>query len=169
MHLIEASLSYGDVPLLERVDFALAEGERVGLIGRNGAGKSSLLRVLAGQERLDSWEVLRRQGIRWAYVEQEPQFDGAHRVREAVEQGLGDVLDWLKRVADPAPGEDLDALHNAIDTVDGWRWEQHLAQSMAAALRLQGEALLQTLSGGRAQACRVGSGTGGAARRFAAG
>ena len=69
--LQQAQLAYGHVPLLDRVDFSLLEQERVGLIGRNGAGKSSLLRILAGLESPDDGVVQVAQGLRRAYVEQE--------------------------------------------------------------------------------------------------
>jgi len=147
LYLKDASLAYGHVPLLDHAEFVLDAHERVGLVGRNGTGKSSLLRVLGGLERPDSGDVQRRQGIRWAYAPQEPDFAGSERVFDAVAQGLGDVRDWLRRYADPTPDDDLDALQNAIEAVDGWRWEQHVAETLAR-LRLPADALLETLSGG---------------------
>ena len=70
-----AQLAYGHVPLLDHADFSLETNERVGLIGRNGAGKSSLLKILAGIERLDDGVLQLQQGLRIAYVAQEPQLD----------------------------------------------------------------------------------------------
>ena len=80
--LADAELAYGDLPLLDRASFALEERERVGLIGRNGAGKSSLLAVLAGAVALDDGELKTREGLRVVLVPQEPQFgDGARTPR----------------------------------------------------------------------------------------
>lgn len=147
MYLKDASLAYGDVPLLDRAEFVLDGGERVGLVGRNGTGKSSLLRILAGLERPDHGALQRRQGLRWAHVAQEPVFEQRHAVFDAVAEGLREVHDWLRRYADPDPDEDLDALQNAIEAVDGWRWEQRVAETLAR-LRLPAQAPLATLSGG---------------------
>ena len=70
--LSKAQLAYGHVALLDDADFSLEPGERVGLIGRNGAGKSSLLRILGGLEHLDDGELQLQGGLRIAYVAQEP-------------------------------------------------------------------------------------------------
>ena len=78
MHYIslnKAALAYGHVALLDQVDFQLEEGERVGLIGRNGGGKSSMLKVLAGEASLDDGIVWRAPGARVCYVSQEPKLD----------------------------------------------------------------------------------------------
>ena len=70
--LADAELAYGDVPLLDRASFAMEAGERIGLIGRNGTGKSSLLRILAGQLAMDDGELKKSEHLRIAYVPQEP-------------------------------------------------------------------------------------------------
>ena len=77
--LASAELAYGDLPLLDRASFALEERERIGLIGRNGTGKSSLLGVLAGTVALDDGELKKRDGLRIVLVPQEPQFGDAAR------------------------------------------------------------------------------------------
>jgi ABC transport system ATP-binding/permease protein len=69
--LLDAQLAFGHVPLLDHTDFALETGERVGLIGRNGAGKSSLLKILAGLEKTDDGTLQLQQNLRIAYVAQE--------------------------------------------------------------------------------------------------
>jgi len=74
--LTDAELAYGDVPLLDCASFALEAGERVGLIGRNGTGKSSLLGIIAGRVALDDGELKKNDGLRIAYVEQEPVVSG---------------------------------------------------------------------------------------------
>ena len=84
LSLADAHLAYGHVPLLDGAAFALESGERVGLIGRNGTGKSSLLKVLAGIEPLDDGLLQVQQGLRSVYVPQEPAFDAAATVFEVV-------------------------------------------------------------------------------------
>src|SRR2546423_4649914 len=91
--LIVAELAYGDLPLLDRASFALEERERIGLIGRNGTGKSSLLGVLAGRVSLDDGELKSRDGLRVVLVPQEPAFPAevaapAHKLAE-YQQRLG--------------------------------------------------------------------------------
>jgi len=78
--LADAELHYGDLPLLDRAAFAMEAGERIGLIGRNGSGKSSLLGVIAGTVALDDGELKKRDGLRIALVEQEPGIPGKSEV-----------------------------------------------------------------------------------------
>src|SRR6185295_3656136 len=73
--LLDAQLAYGDMPLLDRAAFSMESGERIGLIGRNGTGKSSLLAAIAGAAALDDGEVRLRDGLRVALVQQEPDLD----------------------------------------------------------------------------------------------
>ena len=82
--LADVHLAYGHVPLLDHASFSLEAGERVGLIGRNGTGKSSLLKVIAGLEKLDDGLLQQTQGLRIRYVPQEPLFDDAGTVFDAV-------------------------------------------------------------------------------------
>ena len=86
--LQQAQLAYGHVALLDHVDFSLETQERVGLIGRNGTGKSSLLRILAGQELPDDGSLQCQQGLRRAFVAQEPQLNPDQSVFESVSEGL---------------------------------------------------------------------------------
>ncbi len=79
-----AQLAYGMLPLLDGATLAVEEGERIGLIGRNGTGKSSLLGVIAGSVALDDGEVRRRDGLRVAFVEQEPALPHAPTLRESL-------------------------------------------------------------------------------------
>jgi ATP-binding cassette subfamily F protein uup len=75
--LLNAQLAFGHVALLDHTDLAIEAAERVGLIGRNGAGKSSLLKILAGLEKADDGVLQLQQGLRIAYVAQEPLLDPA--------------------------------------------------------------------------------------------
>jgi ABC transport system ATP-binding/permease protein len=82
--LLEAQLAYGELPLLDRASFSLEAGERVGLIGRNGTGKSSLLGVIAARIALDEGEIRRRESLRIAMVEQEPVLPHAPGLRQSM-------------------------------------------------------------------------------------
>ena len=88
--LSSAQLAFGHVPLLDHADFSLETGERVGLIGRNGTGKSSLLKIISGRSKLDDGLLVMQQGVSIAYVEQEPVFDPQMTVFEVVALGMGD-------------------------------------------------------------------------------
>src|SRR5712671_147669 len=93
MHLIrlsQLSLGYDHVPLLDRVDLVVEPGERVGLIGRNGTGKSSLLRIIEGLAAADDGKVWRAPQLKLASVSQEPSFRPGQSVFEAVAEGLGE-------------------------------------------------------------------------------
>jgi ATPase subunit of ABC transporter with duplicated ATPase domains len=117
--LVDAHLAFGHVALLDGASLALDAGERVGLIGRNGTGKSSLLKVVAGIEHLDDGLLQTVQGARIRYVAQEPEFDLAGTVFDAVGEGVAEarvVRDGYETLAaqsdlDPAKkAAELDAL-----------------------------------------------------------
>src|SRR5512146_3374783 len=82
--LIDAHLALGDRPLLDGAQLTVRSGERLGLIGRNGTGKSTLLRILAGVGSLDDGERRARDGMRIAFVEQEPELPEAPTLRESL-------------------------------------------------------------------------------------
>ncbi len=85
-----AHLAFGHVALLDGVDLSIDSGERVALIGRNGSGKSSLLRAIAGVSQLDEGEIVRQAGMSIAWVPQEPSFEPGHSVFDAVAGGLAE-------------------------------------------------------------------------------
>jgi ATP-binding cassette subfamily F protein uup len=97
--LKDAELAFGMTPLLDRAALAIGDGDRIGLIGRNGTGKSSLLNVLAGSTALDDGEVQRKPGLRIALVEQEPALPDAASVREALldRGGIREIRDERDR------------------------------------------------------------------------
>jgi ATP-binding cassette subfamily F protein uup len=141
-------LSFGVHPLLDQASMSLEAGERVGLIGRNGSGKSSLLRILAGLERADSGELRRQQGLRLVYVAQEPQLGGFDTVFDAVAEGVAEARALREQFEQHAPGADLDALQTRIELLQGWNWEQRV-QEVLQRLGLDGAARVQALSGGQ--------------------
>ena len=143
--LLEAQLAFGHVPLLDHAGFSLETQERVGLIGRNGTGKSSLLKILAGLEKPDDGVLQVQSHIRIAYVAQEPDLDAQARVFDAVSVGLQRVRDLID---DYSQGHgDLDAMQSEIEALDGWNWEQRVGETLQR-LHLDPEAIVSTLSGG---------------------
>jgi ABC transport system ATP-binding/permease protein len=143
--LANAQLAFGHVALLDHADFALEAGERVGLIGRNGTGKSSLLRILVGLERPDDGEVQRQQGLHMALVQQEPVLEVEATVFDAVRSGLADVIALID---DYTHGRgDLDALQGRIEAHDGWNWQQRVDETLHR-LHLDPAARIGALSGG---------------------
>lgn len=146
--LQDAQLAYGHVPLLDHCDFSLEAQERVGLIGRNGTGKSSLLRILAGQEALDDGLCTAAAALATAYVPQEPALDGAHSVFEAASEGLAEVRRLRERYLSGAAEGELDTLQNRIEALDGWNWEQRVEETLHR-LHLDARARVGDLSGGQ--------------------
>ena len=143
--LLDAQLAFGHVPLLDHADFALEAGERVGLIGRNGAGKSSLLRILGGLERADDGQLQAQQSLRVAFVAQEPELADDATVFDAVAQSLAPLRALMDSYA--AGQGDLDALQARIEAQDGWTWRQRVDETLQR-LRLPAEGTIGTLSGG---------------------
>ena len=145
--LQDACLAYGHVALLDHAAMSLEPGERLGLIGRNGTGKSSLLKILAGLERPDDGLLQLQQGLRRHYVAQEPQFVPGATVFEAVSVGVAEAKALRERYEAHAPGEDLDALQSRIEALGGWTWEQRVTETLER-LQLPADRVVDELSGG---------------------
>ena len=143
--LLDAQLAYGHVPLLDHTTFSLETQERVGLIGRNGAGKSSLLKILGGLEKPDDG-ILQVQGnTRISYVAQEPQLDSDATVFVAVSAGMARARALIDEYS--LGHGDLDAMQSEIESLDGWTWEQRVTETLHR-LHLEPDVLIGTLSGG---------------------
>ncbi len=147
MTLLNAHLAFGHVALLDGAEFSLEDCERVGLIGRNGAGKSSLLRILGGLEHADDGQLQVQQGIRVTYVAQEPVLDASHTVFEAASAGLAEVIALREQYLQTTDTHTLDALQGRIEALDGWTWEQRVEETLQR-LHLPRDAQVGTLSGG---------------------
>ena len=149
--LQNAHLAFGLAPLLDGADFAIETRERVGLIGRNGAGKSSLLRILAGTQMLDDGVLALQSGLRVATVPQEPAFAGDETVFSAVSNGVRvarELRDRYEALAAAGGDEhELADLQHEIDAVDGWAWESKVETTLSQ-LSLPGSTKVSTLSGG---------------------
>ena len=142
---LNAQLAFGHVALLDHTDFALETGERVGLIGRNGTGKTSFLKILAGFEKADDGTLQLQQNLRLAYVAQEPVLDQDATVFVAASAGISEVIGLIDQYCEGVG--DLDALQSAIEAQDGWNWEQRVTETLHR-LHLDENAVISTLSGG---------------------
>jgi len=145
--LSDACLAFGHVALLDHTAFSLETGERVGLIGRNGTGKSSLLKIMAGLEKPDDGQLQIQSGIEVSYVPQEPSFSDGATVFSTVSEGLAEVKAARERFEAHAEGDDLDALMTLIESRNGWNWEQRVDETLQR-LRLDADLPIDGLSGG---------------------
>jgi ATP-binding cassette subfamily F protein uup len=143
--LLDAQLAYGHVPLLDHTTFSLETQERVGLIGRNGAGKSSLLKILGGFEKPDDGTLQVQGNTRISYVAQEPQLDSDATVFVAVSAGMARARALIDEYS--LGHGDLDAMQSEIESLDGWTWEQRVTETLHR-LHLEPDVLIGTLSGG---------------------
>jgi ATP-binding cassette subfamily F protein uup len=155
--LSSAQLAFGHHALLDHAEFSLETGERVGLIGRNGTGKSSLLKILAGMQKLDDGLLVMQQGLKIVYVAQEPQFEAGQTVHDAVASGLGELPALLKEydalTGQFGQGDDdklMERMHDIqvkLDAGDAWNLK-HKVETALDRLNLDGSVLVETLSGG---------------------
>ena len=157
--LDKAALAYGHVALLDHVDFLLDEGERVGLIGRNGGGKSSMLKVLAAQASLDDGTVWRAPGVRICYVSQEPALNADASVFDEVARGLGDLHQIITdyhhlshQLAEPDADyetllEAMQPLQTKLEAQNGWAVQARIETAIQR-LELNAESRVGDLSGG---------------------
>ncbi|MEO8332138.1 MAG: ATP-binding cassette domain-containing protein [Gallionella sp.] len=158
--LDKACLAFGHVALLDHADFQLDEGERVGLIGRNGGGKSSMMRVLAGQGNLDDGLVWRQPTARICYVSQEPVLDADDTVFDAVAKGVGAMQKLLHdyhhvshQISEPDADvdkllEEMQHLQTQLEAQDGWSVQARIETAITK-LELDAEKRIGDMSGGQ--------------------
>ena len=164
LQLSQVSLAYGHVPLLDHADLVIEPGERVGLIGRNGTGKSSLLKIIEGAVRPDDGKVWLAPALKLASVAQEPAFRAGQSVFEAVAEGLGKgtelLIDYHAAThalaahsghagseSDEALMARLQELQEALDATGGWTL-QHRIEAALSRLKLPEDTPVADLSGG---------------------
>ena len=135
--VLDAHLAFGDRPLLDGAQLSVQPGERLGLIGRNGTGKSTLLRVIAGAIQLDDGELQRRVGLRIAFVEQEPELPPAPSLRASL----------LERAGQHS-GENPGSAELHADERDAWRMDSRLSEFLQR-FELQAEQPVASSSGGQ--------------------
>ena len=149
----ELSLAFGWRPLLDHVNFSLETGERVALLGRNGEGKSTLLNVLRGAQAPDDGELRLTEGVRVAYLPQDPPAADARSVREVVRDGLAETAALVARYQEllanhnENDGETLAQLEAQVAAADGWQLENRI-DNILQRFALDGAARMADLSGG---------------------
>ena len=160
------SLAFGDQPLLDQVNLTIHKGERIGILGQNGAGKSTFMKVLMGQIVPDSGELWRAESIKVAYLDQSLPAQDEQTIYDYIAnglEGLGTVLaryhalthdenlDW----GDEKNMHELSALQKQIEERDGWAFE-HKIEGMLDILNLPADARMKTLSGGSRRRAALG-------------
>lgn len=148
----DVSVAFGLNPVLDKANLQIDEQERVGLIGRNGEGKSTLLKVLSGDVLPDAGQVWRQAGVVIATLEQSPLLPEASNVYEAVADSLGEVGHLIARYHDMLndPDVDLDALgalQHQLESLDGWSIQQRV-DAVLSRLNLPADKKINDLSGG---------------------
>jgi energy-dependent translational throttle protein EttA len=161
-----------DKRVLENITLAFFYGAKIGVIGTNGSGKSSLLRIMAGVDKEFLGEAHAAEGIRIGYFAQEPELGSAETVREAVDEAVSDILGLVKefeelsmKLGEPMSDEKMTkllekqaALQDKIDAIDAWNLDSRVDIAMEALRVPPGDAKLKDLSGGerrRVALCRI--------------
>jgi ATP-binding cassette subfamily F protein uup len=152
LRLDQASLAYGTHVLLDHVDLQLFRGQKIGLLGRNGAGKSSLLKIINGTNTIDSGDYWVRPGTKIATLSQELPDADDKTVYEVVAEGLhpiGDLLAQFHRLTaqDDIDFDELAKVQAQIDSLDGWSVENRVS-TVLSQLELNADSLMKELSGG---------------------
>ena len=149
----DLSLAFGWRPLLDHVNFSLESGERVALLGRNGEGKSTLLNVLRGAQAPDDGSLRISEGVRIAYLPQDPPAADARTVREVVRDGLAETAALVERYQtllaahDEHDADELARLEAAVAAADGWQLDNRI-DGILQRFDLDGAAQMADLSGG---------------------
>jgi ATP-binding cassette subfamily F protein uup len=160
--LQDVTLAFGGPPVLDRARFAIERGERVCLLGRNGAGKSTILKLLDGELTPADGEVVRQTGVTVTRLEQQVPDDVAGTIFEVVAGGLGEAGTLLSRYHEASHRvstlagshgsesalKELDRLHHALDAADAWEMQSRV-DTVLAHLALDADLPFATASGGR--------------------
>ena len=155
----EIRLSYGTQILLDGISLTVAPGEKVALVGRNGCGKTSLLKILSGENPPDAGDISRRRGLRIGYLPQEFELNPEATVLENIQNGAADLVEWMRRYeAGEGSDAELQECLEKIQHADGWNLETRI-KSLAGALHAPPlDAVVAPLSGGekrRVALCRA--------------
>ncbi len=147
-------ISYGEPALLDRLDFSIQTGERIALVGRNGTGKSTLMKLITGEVTPDDGEVNIQQGAKVARLEQDVPRDLEGSVYDIIAGGLGKMGELIaayhhitQQLDEPGALDELARVQSAIEDAHGWTLEQRVETTLSR-LQLPADVDMQTLSGG---------------------
>ena len=155
----EITVRYGTRAILDNTTLGIQEGERLGLVGRNGAGKTTFLRILAGLQAPDSGEVVRQRDLVVSYLPQDFMLDEAKNVLENIRDGARHVLDLIAEFESlPHDSKRHEELEHRIQVLEGWTLDTRIEIAMAHLNCPAGDRKIETLSGGekrRVAMCRA--------------
>ena len=170
--MVKVSKFYDKKPVLKDIYLSFFYGAKIGVLGLNGAGKSSLLRIIAGTDKEFNGEVVFSQGYSVGFLEQEPNLDDSKTVRQIVEEGAQETVDLLKefeeinaKFSEPMDDDEMNklierqgAVQEKLDAADAWDLDARLEMAMDALRCPPADALIKSLSGGekrRVALCRL--------------
>ena len=155
----EITVRYGDRAVLDNTTLGIQEGERLGLVGRNGAGKTTFLRILAGLQTPDTGEVSRQRDLAVSYLPQDFMLDATKSVAENIRDGARHVLGLIAEFESlPHDSKRHEELEHRITALEGWTLDQRVAVAMAHLNCPAGDRRVDSLSGGekrRVAMCRA--------------
>src|SRR5271154_4575194 len=155
----EITVRYNDRAVLDATTLGIQEGERLGLVGRNGAGKTTFLRILAGLQSPDSGEVSRQRDLVVSYLPQDFMLDATKSVEENIRDGAKPVLDLIAEFESlPHDSKRHEFLEHRIQALEGWTLDTRIEIAMAHLNCPDGERRIESLSGGekrRVAMCRA--------------
>ena len=152
LQIEDLTKSYGDRMLFDGVTFGVEEGDKIGIVAKNGTGKSTLLSIIAGREDADSGRVVWRNGLRVGYLEQKPDFDGNPTVAEAALQSDDPVAAIVRDYEGAIASGDaarIEALAHEMDAASAWDYQDRLHRLLTRLNLPDLTARVQTLSGGQ--------------------
>lgn len=152
LHVENLTKSYGDKIILDNITFGIAEGDKIGIIAKNGTGKTTLLRILSGKEQIDEGKITIRNGIRVSILEQTPDFDKNGTVLSTCNIGNGDIQQAIANYEQALTSQNPDELSRAMaqmDAVGAWDYEDRLKQTLYQLKITDLNAPISTLSGGQ--------------------
>src|SRR6266516_6486510 len=145
----EISVRYGECLVLDAATLGVDEGDRIGLVGRNGCGKTTFLRILAGLQSPDSGEVSRRRDLVVSYLPQDFMLDATRSVAENIRDGAKFVLDLIAEFESPShESKRHEELEHRIQALEGWTLDQRIETALSHLNCPPGERRVETLSGG---------------------
>lgn len=152
-------VEYGEQKVLQEASLSIHDGDRIGLVGKNGAGKSTFLRIISGLMEPDSGEIAQRNGLVVSFLSQEFTLDEEKTVKDNIMSGAGYIKELLDRYEslDPA-SEERHILEEKIAHVDGWNLDRRLTLLTTSLDAPDGDRIVATLSGGekrRTALCRT--------------